>query len=298
MASSAVRRRGKPAAAARVSPLKVALSRTVVPRLRARQPSLTPALARIADYVLADPEQLLAQTITELAEQSGSSESSVIRLCRELDFVGFQDFKLALATELAAANRDEAAPSGDFVTNLAARGAGALADTDKLLDRATLRTVVDRLAAAAQIHLFGVAASAITCSYLAYKLMRLGLRATVPQDAHSAMMLASTARPRDVFVVVSSTGSTIDSVQIAQRAKASGAFVAAITNRSKSPLVLASDAVLLASSPETPLTGGAYASKISQLLIVDAIFAGLAEHRPDLVDRIAQTASSVSDRSF
>jgi DNA-binding MurR/RpiR family transcriptional regulator len=298
MASGIARQRIKPEAAERMSPLRQALSRTVVPRLRARRPALTPALARIADYVLGDPEQLLAQTITELAEQSGSSESSVIRLCRELDFVGFQDFKLALATELAAANRDEEAPAGDFVTGLAARGAAALAETDKLLDRATLRSVVDRLAASAQIHLFGVAASAITCSYLAYKLMRLGLRALQVEDAHSAMMLAATAGPGDTFVIVSSTGSTIDSVEIADRAKASGAFVAAITNRSKSPLVLASDAVLIASSPETPLTGGAYASKIGQLLIVDAIFAGLAERRPDLVERIARTASSVSDRSF
>ena len=48
----------------------------------------------------------------------------------------------------------------------------------------------------------------------------------------------------------------------------------------------------------TPLTGGAYASKISQLLIVDAIFAGLAAARPDLVEKIAETASSVADRSY
>jgi DNA-binding MurR/RpiR family transcriptional regulator len=299
MGSTSARSRAKTEASGRLSPLTAALGRTVTPRLRARQPSLTPALARIADYVLAAPEQLLAQTITELAEQAGSSEASVIRLCRELDFVGFQDFKLALATELAAGNRNgAAAPAGDFVSALAARGAAALADTDQLLDRAVLGVVVDRLARAGQIHLFGVAASAITCSYLGYKLLRLGLRAVHTEDAHSALMLAATASARDVFVIVSSTGSTIDSVEIARRAKAAGAFVACVTNRSKSPLVLASDAVLLASSPETPLTGGAYASKISQLLIVDAIFAGLAERRPDLAARIAETASSVSDRSF
>jgi DNA-binding MurR/RpiR family transcriptional regulator len=270
-----------------------------LPRLRALRAGLTPALGRIADCVLADPGQLLAQTVTELAEQAGSSESSVIRLCRELEFEGFQQFKLALATELAAGERARRPPAaGDLVGGLVASGTAALAETDQLLDRALLGRVVDRLARSAQIHLFGAAASAITCRYLAYKLLRLGLRSFLAEDPHAATMMAATAGPADTFVIVSSTGSTIDAVRIAERARAAGAFVVAITNRSRSPLVPASDAVLLAASPETPLTGGAYASKISQLLIVDAIFAGLAAARPDLVEKIAETASSVADRSY
>ncbi|MFO1057415.1 MAG: MurR/RpiR family transcriptional regulator [Dongiaceae bacterium] len=274
-------------------------ARNALARLRALRGGLTPALGRIAEYVLADPGRLLAQTVTELADQSGSSESSVIRLCRELEFEGFQEFKLALATELAAGERAARPPApAALVGGLVASGTAALAETDQLLDRALLARVVERLAGSAQIHLFGVAASAITCRYLGYKLLRLGLRSVLAEESHTATMMAATAGPADTFVIVSSTGSTVDAVQVAERARAAGAFVVAITNRSRSPLVPASDAVLLAASPETPLTGGAYASKISQLLIVDAIFAGLAAARPDLVERIAETASSVADRSF
>lgn len=283
----------------RAAARSIGTGRNTLARLRALRGGLTPALGRIADYVLADPAQLLAQTVTELAEQAGSSESSVIRLCRELAFDGFQEFKLALATELAASERAERPPAaGDLVSGLVASGTAALAETDQLLDRALLARVVDRLARSVQIHLFGVAASAITCRYLAYKLLRLGLRSSLAEDPHAATMMAATAGPGDLFVIVSSTGSTIDAVRIAERARGAGAFVLAITNRSRSPLVPVSDAVLLAASPETPLTGGAYASKISQLLIVDAIFAGLAAARPDLVAKIAETARSVADRSF
>lgn len=283
---------------AQLSVVRRVMNQHVIARLRAALPGLTPALARVASHVLAAPDQTLALTITELAEQAGGSESAVIRLCRELGFEGFQDLKLALATEMAANETISDAGGGDAVAHLAALGALALSDTAKLLDRKALARAVERLISARHIHLFGVAASAITCRYLAYKLVRLGLRALLHDDAHLTAMLSATAGKDDVFVIVSSTGSTIDSVVMAQIARKAGCFVIAISNRFRSPLASVSDVVLLASSPETPLTGGAYASKISQLLIVDAIFAQIAAKRPELAAQIAHTAASVSERSF
>ncbi len=111
-------------------------------------------------------------------------------------------------------------------------------------------------------------------------------------------MASVTADAQSVFVIVSSTGSTIDSVSVAETAGKRGAAIIAITNRLRSPLVNLSRVVLTAASPETPLTGGAYASKISQLLIVDALFAGLARSRPALAEVIGHTAASVAERSY
>ena len=86
-------------------------------------------------------------------------------------------------------------------------------------------------------------------------------------------MAAGTTGKGSVHVIISSSGSTIDSVKIAELAKSRGAFVIGISNRSKSPLVAVCNLTLIASWPETPLTGGAFPSKISQLLIVDALLA-------------------------
>ncbi len=274
------------------------MNQNVIPRLRAAKSGLTPALARVADFVLSAPEQLLALTITELADLSGGSESAVIRLCRALGFHGFQDLKLALATEMATNPVNPRAESTDFVTQLAESGAMALSDTERLLDRDAVSTAIARLLGARRIHLFGVGASSITCGYLAYKLLRLGLHAHFQGDAHLAAMASASITRDDVLVIVSSTGSTMDAVKAGQTAHERGATVIAVTNRSKSPLVNISQIVLLAASPETPLTGGAYASKINQLLIVDALFAGLTEARPELADAIARTASIVSERSY
>jgi DNA-binding MurR/RpiR family transcriptional regulator len=99
-------------------------------------------------------------------------------------------------------------------------------------------------------------------------------------------------------VVISSSGSTIDAVRIAELARSQGAFVIGISNRSKSPLVAACDLALIASWPETPLTGGAFPSKISQLLIVDALAAEMMRQDPARLTLLGRTAEVVSDRSF
>lgn len=277
-------------------------ARPVLARLRATRDSLTPALARIADAVLAGPDAVLAQTITELADQAGASEASAIRLCRDLGFAGYQDFKLALATELAIARPPGPAAAADSaaeaVAALVRAGTSALEDTRGLLDAALLDAVAERLAAARTVALFGVGASGVTARYGFYKLVRLGIAAAVHDDAHLAAMAAGGLGPADVAVAVSSSGSTVDTVRAAGLARGAGAYVVALTNRLRSPLTAAADAVLLAAAPETPLTGGAFPSKIGQMLILDALFTTVAARHAGRRAAIRRTAEAVSDRSF
>jgi DNA-binding MurR/RpiR family transcriptional regulator len=143
-----------------------------------------------------------------------------------------------------------------------------------------------------------VAASSVTAQYLAYKMSRIGKMSRAQSDAHLATMAAATTRRGSVHVIISSSGSTVDSVRIAELAKSRGAFVIGISNRSKSPLAAVCDLTLIASWPETPLTGGAFPSKISQLLIVDALLAEMMRRDPKGLAMIQRTAESVSDRSF
>lgn len=272
-------------------------ARKVLANVRAAHASLSPALARIAESVLENPDRLLTQTVTELAETAGSSDASVIRFCRDQGFASFQAFKLALATELARTALPDVGQSGHDA-GIVERAVTALRETQDMLDPAAIAGVAKRLVAARRILLFGVGASAITVHYLQYKLARLGLSAIAHQDPHMAAMAAVALTANDVVIAVSSSGSTFDAVRAAERAHQAGAFLVAITNRIRSPLTAFADVVLLAASAETPLTGGAFASKISQFLIVDILFETIAgSHEPARM-AIATTAESVSDRGY
>lgn len=275
------------------------MAQALIATLRSLASDMTPALARIAESVLAHPEATLYQSITELAETSGSSEASVMRFCRDQGFSGFQDFKLTLAKELAIDQRsaDSSTPADD-IQRLVETAVVALRETEQLIVRADVESAARHLLSATFIECFGVAASAITAQYLAYKMSRIGRACRASSDAHLAVMAAGTSKPGSTYVVISSSGSTIDSVRVAEVAKRNGAFVIGVSNRVKSPLAAACDVALIASWPETPLTGGAFPSKISQLLIVDALIGEMGRQDPTRIETATQTAGMVSDRSF
>lgn len=275
------------------------MAQALIATLRSLASDMTPALARVAETVLAHPETTLYQSITELADTSGTSEASVMRFCRDQGFSGFQDFKLNLAKELATDQRsaDSGTPADD-IQRLVETAVVALRETEQLVVRADVESAARHLLSATFVECFGVAASAITAQYLAYKMSRIGRACRASSDAHLAVMAAGTSKPGSTHVVISSSGSTIDSVRVAEVARRNGAFVIGVSNRAKSPLAAACDVAIIASWPETPLTGGAFQSKISQLLIVDALIGEMGRQDASCIDTAALTAGLVSDRNF
>jgi RpiR family carbohydrate utilization transcriptional regulator len=275
------------------------MQKSIVAELRVAGQGLTPALAKIAQYVRSHPDRVLSQTVTELAESSGSSEASVIRFCRDQGFASYQDLKLALATELAvtpASGRE--ARERDAVGDLVAAVVSAVRETEELLDRNALLAAAKRLSRAGRVVLFGAGASAVTARYAHYKFTRLGLIVSLTEEAHFAAMTSASLGPRDVVLAVSSSGETIDTVRFAELAKDRGAYIIAITNSSKSRLTSMADAPFVVSWPETLATGGALPSKVSQFLFIDALITTILNSEPKFEAVINRTAESVSDRRF
>lgn len=268
-------------------------------RLRSALPGLTPALQRIAEYSLDAPEKVLYHTVTELAEAASSSEGSVIRFCKDLGFSGFQDFKLALATDLASMPKESVSDTPvNIITEAVHYSEAAIRETAQLLNLDEVERVAARILSADRINVYGVGASGVIGRYVHYKLLRLGLNVQVFVDPHLAAMSAVHLTTASVAIGVSSSGSIIDTVHALQTARKAGAFTVALTNRAKSPMTASSSAVLLASSPESPLTGGAIPSKIGQLLVLDVLFSSLLSLRKSGPTAVQKTAEAVVDKSF
>ena len=264
--------------------------------------SLTPALVRVARYASDNPDKVIYHTVTELAEASGASEASVIRFCRDLGYSGFQEFKLALAVDLASKPQERPTAPADSPRSdleLVVRHAlTAVSDTGELLDEADITTAARRLLAASRVDLYGSGASGIVAQYFEYKLIRLGVDAHAHQDPHLAAMSASRLGRKDVAIGISSSGSIVDTVHSLNTAATAGAFTIAVTNRPKSPLTKHADLVLLSASPESPLTGGAIPSKISQLVVLEALATVMLHLQPSRDEAIRDTAEAVVDKSY
>ncbi|HEX7004581.1 MAG TPA: MurR/RpiR family transcriptional regulator [Trueperaceae bacterium] len=271
-------------------------------RLRASLADLSPVLSRVAEYVLEHPDAVLYHSVTELAEATRSSEGSIIRFCQDLGFSGFQEFKLTLAIESGSLPRNGAEPVAANNTNLmnelVDHAATSLSETGLLYEQDSFEHVAERMISAGRVDIYGVGASGVIAEYFAYKLIRLGFTAQSYTDMHLASMSASNLSATDVAIAISSSGSTLDTLQALKIAKKSGAFTVAVTNRLKSPLAKVASRSLFASPPESPLTGGDVFAKIGQLLVLEALTRLMVTRDERLQEHVRRTAQVVAERSM
>ena len=84
-------------------------SMDILERIRASYYQLTAAERKVADYVLTQHSQVQFMSITQLADECGTAETTVTRFCRSLKLKGFNAFKIELArySVLGASSRRE-----------------------------------------------------------------------------------------------------------------------------------------------------------------------------------------------
>ncbi|WP_433226385.1 MurR/RpiR family transcriptional regulator [Microtetraspora malaysiensis] len=261
----------------------------LVATVRAVLPSLTPAAQAVARLILDDPAMVAGSTITEFSAASGTSEATIVRTARALGFAGYSQLRFALAAAVARAKPERLVPGDlgpddpltDVIAKVTRAESEALADTAAQLSPERLAAIVEAIASARRIDAYGVGASGLVAVDMAQKLMRIGLPGHSFTDAHLALTSAALVRAGDVAVGVSCTGETPDVLGPMRVATAAGATTVAITNNPRSSLAELADHVLVSAGRETAFRPGALASRISQLLIVDCIFVGVAQRTFD-----------------
>lgn len=137
--------------------------------------------------------------------------------------------------------------------------------------------------------------SAVAAQDAHYKFLRLGLASHFQGDPHLQAMATAALGPGDVALAISQSGATRDTLECAEGAKESGAFLVALTSAGRSPLARLADRVLLTATTETPFTSGALTSIVSQMLVVDFLFVAVALSRPEeTVRQVQRTAERVA----
>lgn len=274
-------------------------------RIRSLLPGLAKAEQRVAHVVLDDPGGVARRSITEVAEAAGTSETTVTRFCKAVGVSGYPELRIALAADTARAaartDRDmggDIDPSDDLaqvVGKVAFADARAVEETAEQLDIAALRPVVEAIAAARRVDVYGVGASAFVAMDLQQKLHRIGRVCFAWSDTHIMLTSAAVLAPGDVAVGISHTGATTDTVEALREARDRGATTVAVTNFPRSPIADVADYVLTTAARETTFRSGATASRIAQLTVIDCMFIGVAQrHRDNVLAALDTTYSAVA----
>jgi DNA-binding MurR/RpiR family transcriptional regulator len=272
---------------------------TIRTRIRRELPRLAPAERRVADVLLSGDPLAPLDPVSVLAERSGTSAPTVLRLVAKLDFAGWAEFQSACKAEIVARlspprDRVPDAPAGaGRVAQVLDRLAHSVGEIREHLDETGGARVAALLADAARpVWVTGGRFSGMVAGHLAahLRLMRPGV---VAVDASS---LARTTALLDlgadgVVVVFDYRRYQDDTVAFGRAAAAQGATVVLFTDEYASPLAATADLVVTTSvDAPTPFDALTPAVAVVEALIadvVDRLGTGLHERldRWDTVDR-------------
>lgn len=254
----------------------------VLERLRTLGPTLPPKAMRIADFLVANADKVVHMSVTEVAERTGSSEGSVVGLCQQVGARGFQQLKIALASELVRPvefihedlnPRDQ---TSAIVAKIFNSGIQALRDTQEVLSEVELDRAVAAIRKAKRVEVFGIGSAATIAEDVAFRLLRIGVDARVTVDSHMQAITAAQCTSKSAVFTVSHSGSTIETLTATRLAKEAGATTIILTNYGRSPILEHADIVLNTMARETQFRTEAMTSRIAQLAVVDALIAALA----------------------
>jgi RpiR family carbohydrate utilization transcriptional regulator len=277
------------------------LSGAVLARIRGLESSLTKAENAVAQQILARGEEVIGMSVEALAERTGVSTATVMRLCQALGFSGYRELKIALAYEQGGA----AAPAleveiraGDTPAELMRKVVQseiqALKETLELIEESALDRAVSLLEEAGRIDIYGMGSSTPVVVDAYYRFMRIGLNVATPPDSHMQSVAAALSRPGDVALVVSHTGRTQEVLTAARKAKAAGATIIALTSFFRSPLCQLADVELVTAVRETTSRVEAMASRTAHLAVVDALYVALTmKRREGSKEALARTQESI-----
>lgn len=259
----------------------------VLARLRSAHGSLSEAERRVADAVEADPEGIVRLPVKGLAARISVSEATIVRFCRSLGYAGLRDLRLALAAETLAPHRlihEAIAPDDPLavvVGKVLASDMQAIADTLAMLDMDALERAVDAIVGAPRVELYGIGSSVPVALDAHYRLLRIGLPATVVTDAHMQALSASRLPPGAVAFAVSHTGRSSEIRTALGHARSAGATTVLLTSHTNAPLAAHADIQLVTASPSSALRPEAVSSRIAHLALVDALSVVLGLRNPE-----------------
>lgn len=249
--------------------------------------TLRPSEKKVADYILRNPSDIPSISLAQLSHMVSVSDPTVMRFLRSIGFLSFSEFKVHLATNLGSRAQqmedellvDLHISKEDLLTDIPqkiiAQTIQSLKGTLQLVNVDTFQQAITYITTSNMIDIYGVGNSTSVALDMVNKFSRIGLKCRCTLDNHLQQINAAHLTSKDLAIVISHSGSTIDTVDTLKLAKMAGAKTIAITNFRATALPNFSDLCLFTGDVETSFYTETMFSRTSQLAYVDMLYTGV-----------------------
>ena len=251
---------------------------------------------KIAEFITTEYNKAVTMTAAKIAENTGVSESTVVRFANALGFEGFPEFQQALQDsvkgKLTATQRLEQTSqhleSRDVLSLVMNSDVARLKAAYEQMDKEAFEKAVQAISSAKKIYIIGIRSASALASFLGFYLNLLFDDVRVISTTSVSEVFEQIMRidEDDVLIGISFPRYSNRTVKALQYAKSRNATVLSITDSKVSPLNEFSDVSLLAESGMISFVD----SLVAPLSIINALVVALGMNKKteitDTFDRL------------
>ena len=266
--------------------------------------SLYDAEKKVADYLIAHPEEAIEMSVSELAANCEASQATIIRFCKKIGCKGFHQLKIKLAgeqkqqEEQVISNEIDIDQMETSLNNIMVSKLEEIKATFHNLNPKELRQIVDAILQADLVE-FGAMGNTIPIAMDGtYKFNQLGLRAVSSNIWETQEAFARNLKKGDVFFAISASGASTRLMRMVEIVKENGVKTIAITNQSKSPLAEICDHTLLTATREHIFHDQVSFTRMAAMSVIDALFLLLFSTKWDSFENVAVHEQSIAEEKL
>jgi RpiR family transcriptional regulator, carbohydrate utilization regulator len=252
----------------------MAANKTVLENIKAHYEEMFSAEKKVADFILGNPERAVMMNVSELSQESGVSDATVIRMCKRIECEGYYQMKILLSNDLGKNHlikytdgNSKPSSLGDLF-QVFARNMVKLAEG---LDMKAMKAAVDLIKKANVVHVVAAGNTTPIALDLGFRLGRFGIKASYSMINEYYLNNLGLADEKDVLIAISHSGSSKQVMQAVELAKRQKLKCVAITGYERSPISNMADHLLLAKF-DTPIFGDSMPdSHLPEMAVVDAL---------------------------
>ncbi|MCL2864752.1 MAG: MurR/RpiR family transcriptional regulator [Lachnospiraceae bacterium] len=223
------------------------LGQSVLETIKKNYHNVFPAERKVLDVVVKQPQKVVNMNVSELAQESGVSDATVVRTCNHIGYKGYYHFRIALASDVGRKmvpdtqeNKGE-----DDALKLFKSYSESMIAIGKAIDLQALKKSAELLIQCRQVHIIAVGNTSHLAQYMGFRLGRQGVRSTFNAGADFFMNQINLADNEDIIVAISQSGSSKDIVKGMELGSEKGLLSIAITDYLYSPVGKLADYVLV-----------------------------------------------------
>ncbi|SEE82567.1 MurR/RpiR family transcriptional regulator [Ruania alba] len=253
--------------------------------IRSQLPRLTPTVRAVGEAILADPDRVLAMSAARLADTTGTSVGSVVRLCHAIGLPGYLDFKQRLAADARIGGYDldavidpyrSRSVAGQVLGNVLS----AMAQTLVSIDLVAVQRAADAIRGGRRILIPAAGPSQPVATAFGMWLSWAGFSATHPTDRHTQQAVAEQLTTEDVVFAISHSGTTKDTLRPVHIARERGITTLALTSFAGSDLARLCDITIVAGAAADEHRTADMASRPVHHAVLEAVWAQVRTPTP------------------